>query len=54
MVGKISQVSLRFANISSDLNVVHPTCPSLVKVNFGLSKVTSRSVTIMAEDVTTS
>ena len=32
MVGKISQVSLRFIDMSSDVNVVHPTCPSLGKV----------------------
>ena len=54
MVGKISQVSLRFADMSSDVDVVHPTYPSLDKVKFGSSKVTSRSVTITAEAVTTS
>ena len=52
--GKISQVSLRFARMSSDVDVIHPTCPSLGKVKFGLGKVTSRSVTITAEAVTTS
>ena len=55
VAGKISQVSLRFADMSSDMNVIlHPTCPSLDKVNFGLDKVTSRSVTVTAEAVTTS
>ena len=54
MAGKISQVSLRFADMSSDVDVVHPTCPSLGKVNFGLYKVNSRSVTVTAEAVTTS
>ena len=54
MAGKISQVSFRFADMSSDVDVVHPTYPSLGKVNFGLGKVTFRSVMVMAEAVTTS
>ena len=54
MAGKISQVSLWFADMSSVVNVVHPMCPSLDKVNFDLGKVTSRSVTVTAEAVTTS
>ena len=54
MAGKISQVSLRFADMSSDVDVVHPTCPSLDKEKFGSDKVTSRSITVMAEAVTTS
>ena len=51
---KISKVSLRFADKSSNVDVVHPTCPNLVKVKFGLGKVTSRSVTVTVEAVTTS
>ena len=54
MAGKISQISLRFVDMSSDVDVVHPTCPSLNKVKFGLGKVTSRSVTVMVEAITTS
>ena len=54
VAGKISQVSLRFADMSSDVDVVHPTCPSLGKVKFGSGKVTSWSVTVTAEAVTTS
>ena len=54
MVGKISQVSLRFVDMSFNVDVLHPTCSSLDKVNFGSGKVTSRSVTITAEAVTTS
>ena len=54
VVDKVFQVSLRFADMSSDVDVVHPTCPSLSKVNFDLGKVTSRSVTVMAEAVTMS
>ena len=54
MAGKISQVSLRFADMSSDVDVVHPTYPNLGKVKFGSGKVTSRSVTVTAEAVTTS
>ena len=54
VAGKISRVSLRFADMSSDVDVVHPMCPSLGKVKFGLDKVTSRSVTVTAEAVTTS
>ena len=54
VAGKISQVSLRFANMSFDVDVVHPMCPSLDKVNFGLGKVTFRSVTVTAEAVTMS
>ena len=54
VVGKISQVLLRFADMSSDVDVVHPTCPSLDKVKFGLGKVTSRSVTVTAKAVTMS
>ena len=54
MAGKISQVSLWFADMSSDMDVVHPTCPSLGKVNFGLGKLTSRSVTVTAKAITTS
>ena len=46
---KFSQVSLRFADMSSDMDVVHPTCPNLGKINLDLGKVTSRSVTVMAE-----
>ena len=49
VAGKISQVSLRFADMSSDVDVVHSTCPSLGKVNFGLDKVTSQSITVTAE-----
>ena len=44
MAGKISQVSLRFADMSSDVDVVHPTCPSLGKVKFGSGKVTSQTI----------
>ena len=51
---KISQVSLRFADMSSNMDVVHPTCPSLGKINFDLDKVTSGSVTVTVEAVTTS
>ena len=36
-----SQVSLRFADMSSNVDVVHPTCLSLDKVNFGLGKIMS-------------
>ena len=54
MANKVSQVSLRFADMSSDVDVVHPACPSLDKVKFGLGKVTSRSVTVTVEAVTTS
>ena len=54
MAGKISQVSLRFANMSSDVDIVHPMCPSLGKVKFGSGKITSRTVTVTAEAVTTS
>ena len=54
VVGKISKISLRFADMSSDVDVVHPTCPSLGKVKFDSGKVTSRSITVMAEAVTTS
>ena len=54
MAGKISQVSLQFADMSSDVYVVYPTCLRLGKVKFGLGKVTSRSVTVTAEVVTTS
>ena len=54
VAGKISLVSLRFADMSSDVDIVHSTCHSLSKVNFGLDKVTSRSVTVTAEAVTTS
>ena len=54
VVDKISQVSLRFADMSSDVDVIHPTCPSLDKVKFGSGKVTSWSVTVTAEVVTTS
>ena len=54
MVGKISQVSLRFADMSYDVDVLHPTCPSLGKVNFDLGKVTSRSVMVTVEAITTS
>ena len=54
MVGKISLVSLRFTDMSSDVDVIHPTCPSLGKVKFGSDKVTSRTVTVTAEVVTTS
>ena len=46
---KFSQVSLWFADMSSDEDIVHPTCPSLDKVNFGLGKITSWSVTVTAE-----
>ena len=35
--------------MSSDVDVVHPTCPTLDKVNFGLDKITSRSIKVMAE-----
>ena len=44
-----SQEVLQFADKSSNVDVLHPTCPSLGKVNFGLGKITLRSVTIMAE-----
>ena len=54
VAGKISQVSLRFADMSFDVDIVHPTCPSLGKVKFGLDKVTSWSITITAEAITTS
>ena len=54
VAGKISQVSLQFANMSSDVDVVHPTCPNLDKVKLGSDKVTSRSVTVTAKAVTTS
>ena len=54
VVGKISQVSLRFFDISSDVDVVHPTCLSVGKVNFGLDKVTSRSVKLTAKAITMS
>ena len=54
MAGKISQISLRFADMSSDVDVVHPTCPSLGKVKFGSGKVTSRTVTVTEEAVTRS
>ena len=54
MASKISQVSIRFANMSFNVDIVHPTCPSLDKVNFGLGKVTSRSITVTAEAITTS
>ena len=54
VAGKISQVSLRFADMSFDVDVVHPTCPSLGKVKFCSGKVTSRSVTIMVEAITMS
>ena len=54
VAGKISQVSLRFADMSSDVDVVHPMCPSLGKVNFGLGKITSWSIMVTAEAVTTS
>ena len=54
VIGKISQVSLRFADISSDVDVFHPMYPSLGKVNLGLGKVTSRSITVTAKAVTTS
>ena len=54
MAGKISQISLRFADMSSDVDVVHPTYLSLGKVNFDLGKVTSQFVTVTAEVVTTS
>ena len=54
MAGKISQVSLRFADMSFDVDVVHPMCPSLGKVKFGLGKVTSRSIKVTVEAVTTS
>ena len=50
----ISQVSFRFADMSSNVDVIHSTCSSLDKVNFGLGKVTSRSVTVTVEAVTTS
>ena len=52
--GKISQVSLQFADMSFDVDVVHPTCSNLGKVKFGSGKVTSRSVTVTAKAVTTS
>ena len=54
VAGKISQISLRFVDMSSDVDVVHPTCPSLGKIKFGSGKVTSRSVTVRAEAVTMS
>ena len=54
VAGKISQVSLRYADMSSDVDVIHPTYPSLGKVKFDSSKVTSRTVTVTAEAVTTS
>ena len=54
MAGKISQVLFHFADMSSYMDVVHPTCPSLGKVNFDLDKVTFWSVTVTAEAVTTS
>ena len=54
VASKIFQVSLRFVDMSSDVDVVYPTYPSLGKVKFGLGKVTSRTVTVTAEAVTTS
>ena len=52
MASKISQVSLCFADMSSDVDIVHFTYPNLDKVNFGLGKVISRSVTVMVEAIT--
>ena len=46
---KFSQVSLRFADMSFDVNVVHPMYPSFDTVNFGLDKITSWSVTVTAK-----
>ena len=40
--------------MSSDMDVVHPTYPSLGKVNFGLGKITLWSVTVTAEGGKTS
>ena len=54
VAGKISQVSFRFADMSSDVDIVHPTCPSLDKVKLGLGKVTSQFVMVTAEVVTMS
>ena len=54
MAIKISQISLWFVDMSSDVDVIHPMCSSLGKVNFDLGKITSRSVTIMAKAVTMS
>ena len=41
VASKIFQVSLWFTDMSFDVDVVHPTCPSLGKINFGLGKITS-------------
>ena len=46
---KFSQVSFWFADMSCDGDVIHPTCPSLDKVNFDLDKITARFITVMAE-----
>ena len=35
--------------MSSDMDVVHPMCPTLDKVNFGLGKITSQFVTVTIE-----
>ena len=43
VASKISQVSLWFADMSFDVNVVHPICFNLDKVNFGLDKLFSSS-----------
>ena len=46
---KFSQDSLWFANMSFDVDVVHPMYPSLGKVNFGVGKIASWSVTVTTE-----
>ena len=51
---KIFQVLLWFADMSSDVDVVHPMCPTLSKVTFDLDKVTSLSITITANPSRTS
>ena len=51
---KFSHVSLRFADMSSDVDVVHPTYSSVGKVNFDLGKITSWSITVTAEASRTS
>ena len=48
VVGKFFP-SVTLVYMSFDVNVLHPTCPSLDKVNFALGKITSRFVTVMAE-----
>ena len=44
-----SSLYLQFADMSFDINVLYPTCPTLNKVNSGLDKITSQSITVTAE-----